>query len=167
MARKISHVVLISALLVSTCLTASGQPDWTSDLTSNIHRMTENINRQVQQFTEQLQTRIQHNLESSLRPALEEVNRTIQNLPRDANGQIITNSGSTIIVNSGNGVSRSILSGRTPGGESYVRDIEERQEGNFLYHNEIIYKPQTNSSETIRWKLDLATPGAKPEIITE
>lgn len=56
--------------------------DWTSDLTRNIHRMTDNINRQVQQFTEQLQTQIQHNLESSLQPALEEVNRAIENMPR-------------------------------------------------------------------------------------
>jgi len=56
--------------------------DWTSDLTSNINRMTENINRQVQQFTEQLQTQIRHNVQSSLEPALAEVNRAIENLPR-------------------------------------------------------------------------------------
>lgn len=89
------------------------------------------------------------------------------NLFTDANEQIITNSASTVIVNSGNGVSRSIISGHTPTGETYIRDIEDRQEGSVLYHAETIYKPKSNSSETIRWKLDLATPGAKPEIITE
>lgn len=86
----------------------------------------------------------------------------------DANGRIIQSvtSGSSIII-SGNGVTRTILSGRTSDGEPYTRDIEERREGDFLYHKETFSKPKDNSSEIFRWKLDLATPGAKPEIITD
>jgi len=85
----------------------------------------------------------------------------------DARGRIISNNGNTIVINSGGGLSRTVMSGHTPDGEPYVRDIEERYDGNFLYHNETSYNPRTRISERIRWKLDLATPGAKPEIITD
>lgn len=86
------------------------------------------------------------------------------NLFADASGQIITNSGSTIIFNR-DGVSRSIISGLTPEGEPYMRDIVERYDGNMLYHNETTYNPKTKIKETFCWKLDLSKPGASREAI--
>ncbi|XP_011340236.1 uncharacterized protein LOC105281019 isoform X2 [Ooceraea biroi] len=139
--------------------------DWTNDLTRSITRMTENINGQVQRFTQQLKAQIQQNVQDSLEPALREANRAIESLPRDVHGRIISNNGNIIVVSTGNGLSRTIMSGHTPDGEPYVRDIEERYDGNILYHNETSYNPRTNVTERIRWKLDLATPGAQPEML--
>ncbi|XP_014488980.1 PREDICTED: uncharacterized protein LOC106752082 [Dinoponera quadriceps] len=169
MARKIGHVVLIGALLISafhgTC--AVDWDDWSRDLT----RMTENIGAEVESYTRNLganiQRTVQNSLRTSLEPALAEARRTLQNLPRDANGQIISNTGSRIIINSGNGVSRSIVSGHTPDGESYVRDVEERYEGNMLYHNETNYNPKTKTKVRICWKLDLTKSSASPETIQD
>lgn len=59
------------------------------------------------------------------------------------------------------------MSGYTPDGEPYVRTIDESNDGHYLEHNEISFNPKTNATERIHWKLDLTTPGAKPEIITD
>lgn len=83
----------------------------------------------------------------------------------DASGRIITNNNS-VIVTTGNGLSRSIVSGHTSDGQPFVRDITERYEGNILYHNEIYFNPRTNVTERIRWKLDLSIPNAKPELLS-
>lgn len=85
----------------------------------------------------------------------------------DAQGHIISTNSNTMIFNSGNGVTKTVLSGRTPDGEPYVRNIEEYYKGNVLYHNETLYNPKTKTTERIRWKLDLATPGAAPEPIQD
>lgn len=90
------------------------------------------------------------------------------NLFADSQGRIISNYGNSIVrINSVNGVTRTVMSGRTPDGEPYIRDIEERTNGQYLYHNETSYNPRTKASERIRWRLDLTTPGAKPEILTD
>ncbi|XP_012526489.2 uncharacterized protein LOC105831125 isoform X2 [Monomorium pharaonis] len=163
MIRKVRcHVVLIVALLASAHL-AMGDPNWISDFTSNINAMTQNLQQQIHQYTQDLQQQIQQ----SVQPALEQAYKTIENLPKDSHGHIITNNnGNVISISSVNGHSKTVLSGWT-NGEPYVRIIEERRDGNYLYHNETSYNPQTNATESIRWRLDLATPGAKPEIITE
>lgn len=56
--------------------------DWASELSRSINQMTQDINDQVQSYTRDLHTKIQQNVESSLQPALAEVRRTIQNLPK-------------------------------------------------------------------------------------
>lgn len=81
-------------------------------------------------------------------------------------GNIITN-GNIIRTTSVNGLTKTITSGHTADGEPYVRNVEERNEGNYLYHNEIYFNPRTNATEKIRWKLDLTVPNATPEIITD
>ncbi|XP_011646632.1 uncharacterized protein LOC105433167 [Pogonomyrmex barbatus] len=149
-----------------------GAPDWSSDLTRSLNRMTQDINEQVQHFTRNLHAQIEENVQRSLQPALEQVQETINNLPRDAHGRIITNgniisNGNIMSITSQNGISKIVMSGRTPDGEPYVRIIEERHEGNVLYHSETTSNPKTGATESIRWKLDLATPGAKPEILTD
>jgi len=83
------------------------------------------------------------------------------------NGHIISNGGNIVSISSGNGVSRTVMSGHTTDGEPYVRNIEERNDGTYLYHNESSYNPRTNITERIRWKLNLTTPGAVPELITD
>ncbi|XP_020295202.1 uncharacterized protein LOC109860494 isoform X2 [Pseudomyrmex gracilis] len=133
--------------------------DWASDLSRDINRMTQDINSQVQSFTRNLHTNV-------VQPAIEQANRAIENLPKDAQGHIIS-SGNTMIFNSGNGVTKSVLSGRTPDGEPYVRNIEEYYRGNVLYHNETLYNPKTKTTKKFSWKLDLATPGATPQLIQD
>lgn len=91
-----------------------------------------------------------------------------ENLFADAEGNLITN-GSIITIDgkSVSSVSSSITSGHTPNGERFIRDIEEKRIGDMLYHNETISYPGTGrATETIAWKLNLAIPGAKPEMIT-
>lgn len=95
----------------------------------------------------------------------------------DAQGNIISTNGSSNIVSTSidgtkiitiiDGESRIITSGRGPNGEPYVRSIVEKRIGDMLYHNETTSNPQTGATETIAWKLNLAIPGAKPEIITD
>ncbi|XP_011700931.1 PREDICTED: uncharacterized protein LOC105457772, partial [Wasmannia auropunctata] len=127
----------------------------------NINTMTRNIQEQVNDLTRNLHSQI----ENSLRPALAQVQETIENLPRDAQGRIITTNGNIISINTINSLSRTATSGHTPNGESYVRVIDEQNDGKYLYHNEITYNLKTNAAENFCWKLDLTTPGAKPEII--
>lgn len=88
-----------------------------------------------------------------------------ENLFADAQGRIISNTGNTLIVNGGNGVTRSIISGRTEDGQPYVRDVEERYVGNMLYHNESNYNPITKTKERICWKVDLTKQGASREAL--
>lgn len=100
-----------------------------------------------------------------------------ENLFTDAQGNIISVNGSSIISTNGvdgtkivtyiDGVSRIVTSGRAPNGEPYVRDIVEKRIGDMLYYNETTLNPKTGATETIAWKLNLAIPGAKPEIITD
>lgn len=102
-----------------------------------------------------------------------------ENLFTDAQGNIISVNGSsngiistssvdgTKIVTYIDGVSRIITSGRAPNGEPYVRDVVEKRIGDMLYYNETTLNPKTGATETIAWKLNLAVPGAKPEIITD
>lgn len=164
--------MLIVALLASAQLGAAA-PDWVTNLRQELSAMNENIQREVQSYTQNLQREIN----SSVQWQLEQVRREIENLPKDAQGRIITSDGHSLIINDGtsminsltvnNGISKMITSGRTKDGEPYIRIIEERRDGNYLYHNETSTNPKTNVTESIRWKLDLNTPGAKPEIITE
>ncbi|XP_025159397.1 uncharacterized protein LOC105192254 isoform X2 [Harpegnathos saltator] len=137
--------------------------DWTTDLQESIQAMTRGIDEQVQRIVQQAHNDARQSIYSSVKPALEQVRRTVQNLPRDEHGRLISNTGNTILVNNGNGVSRSITSGHTPDGEPFVRDIVEWYEGNMLYHNETAYNPRTKSMQTTCWKLDFATSGAKPD----
>lgn len=100
-----------------------------------------------------------------------------ENLFTDAQGNIIGTNGSSIISTSSidgtkfmtiiDGESRIITSGHKPNGEPYVRSIVEKRVGDMLYHNETTFNPKTGATETIAWKLNLAVPGAKPEIITD
>ncbi|KAL0132027.1 hypothetical protein PUN28_000060 [Cardiocondyla obscurior] len=158
MTRKVYEILLIVAL--SASLGASA-PDWGDELGRNIEE-------QVHQFTTNLQSQIQN----SLRPVFADIDKTIQNLPKDSqgvlisNGRVITN-GNTVITNTVNGLTKMIMSGRNNDGEPYVRTIEERNDGGYLDHYEINVNPRTNSTEKIHWRLDLATPGAKPEIIND
>ncbi|XP_070154627.1 uncharacterized protein [Polyergus mexicanus] len=163
MTRQINHVILISTLLISACVIegasiAAWVNDFTSDLNRNLNDMIQQINAQVAYLTDSVEKNVEE---------------TIQNLPKDAQGNIITNGSSIISINNGNkiitivdGVSRIITSGRTPNGEPYIRDVEEKRIGDMLYHNETTWNPETGASKTIAWKLNLAIPGAKPEIIT-
>lgn len=98
-----------------------------------------------------------------------------KNLFADAEGNLITNSSSisSIITNNGrkivtitDGESTSITSGRTPDGEPYIHQVVEKRIGDMLYHNETTTNPETGATKTIAWKLNLAIPGSKPEIIT-
>ncbi|KAL6445948.1 hypothetical protein ACFW04_000965 [Cataglyphis niger] len=123
--------------------------------------MIQQINAQVAHLTDDIQKNIEE---------------TLQNLPRDADGNIITNSSSissNVIINNGHkivtiadGVSTSITSGRTPNGEPYIHEVVEKRIGDMLYHNETTINPETGATKTIAWKLNLAIPGSKPEIIT-
>ncbi|XP_024888378.1 uncharacterized protein LOC112465177 [Temnothorax curvispinosus] len=168
MATKVCYVAILVALLASAHPGASA-PDWMRELNEQISAMTRNIQRQTQELTQHVNSQI----ENSLRPALAEVDKAIANLPKDAQGRIIT-SGS-VITNGGkitrysyvNGKSQTIESGHTPDGEPYVRRIEEENDGKYLYHNEVSFNPRTNATDKIRWKLNLTTPGAIPEIITD
>lgn len=90
-----------------------------------------------------------------------------ENLFVDAEGRIISTGGSSVIVNGGDGVVRWVISDHTSDGEPFTRDTEERRVGNILYHNEVFYRPKTNTTERICWKRDLATPGSKPEFLTD
>ncbi|XP_011872055.1 PREDICTED: uncharacterized protein LOC105564352 [Vollenhovia emeryi] len=163
MAWKVYPVVLIVALLARARLGASA-PGWESDLNESIGALTHNINQQVAQLTRNLNSQI----EDTLRSTREQVQRTIDNLPRDAQGNIITTSGNSVIsLSSGPGESKTIISGHTANGEPYVRSTDERTDGTHLFHNEVTFYPRTNTSEKINWKLDLRTPDAKPEIITD
>lgn len=108
-----------------------------------------------------------------------------ENLFTDAQGNIISTGGSSIISTDGSsiistsdidgtrvvsiidGISRVVTSGRTPNGEPYVRDVVEKRIGDMLYYNETTSNPKTGATETVAWKLNLAIPGSKPEIITD
>ncbi|XP_032687930.1 uncharacterized protein LOC116852061 [Odontomachus brunneus] len=179
MAKKIGHVVLVGALLISifhgTCL--ADWDDWTRGLNEDLARMNdnlahmqENIEHQVQGIIQNVNRQLENTFTHQVQPALEEAAKTIQNLPRDEHGRIISTFGSygnTVIINNGNGLSKSVFSGRTKEGEPFVRDIEERNDGGILYHREIYYKPNTNTSVKTCWKLDHTTPGATPEILKD
>lgn len=97
-----------------------------------------------------------------------------ENLFADAQGNIISTGSSIVSINNGSkivtivdGVSRTITTGHTPNGEPYVRDVVEKRIGDMLYCNETTFNPKTGATETIAWKLNLAIPGSKPEIITD
>lgn len=72
-----------------------------------------------------------------------------------------------ISISTTNNMTKMIISGNTPDGEPFVRNIEERTDGKYLYHREVFYNPKTNSTVKTHWKLDLTTPGSTPEIITD
>lgn len=174
MATQINHFVLIVTLLISVIDGASFATigDWVNDFTSNLNRELSNMNRQINEQVAQINEDVTHLTENIQK----NVEQTIQNLPRDAQGNIIsvndssiitTSNGGTKIVTYIDGISRIVTSGRTPNGEPYVRDVVEKRIGDMLYHNETILNPKTGATETIAWKLNLAVPGAKPEIITD
>ncbi|XP_029171501.1 uncharacterized protein LOC114940893 [Nylanderia fulva] len=166
MAKRINHIVLIATMLASACVIQGASiTDWVTEFTSNLNR---DLNSQIQQINQEVAD-LTKNIQK-------DVAKTIQNLPRDAQGNIISDSGSSVISVTGNGtkyvtiidgVSRIITTGYTKDGEPYIRDIVEKRIGDMLYRNETITFPKTGVSETTAWKLDLAKPGSKPEIITE
>ncbi|XP_012054023.1 PREDICTED: uncharacterized protein LOC105617054 [Atta cephalotes] len=157
MARKVFHVILIISLLTSAHL-GMAAPNWVTDFTNN-------INREVMSLTKNLETQINYTIQQTLA----EVNKTLENLPRDGQGRLITNGqvttgGNFINVKSVNGVSmtQTINSGYK-NGEPYVLVVKERNDGNYLYHDETSYYPKTNATERIHWRLDLTNSDAEPE----
>uniref|UniRef100_A0A348G6C7 Uncharacterized protein n=1 Tax=Odontomachus monticola TaxID=613454 RepID=A0A348G6C7_ODOMO len=169
MAKRTGHAVLLGALLIST-LHGTCIAGWADDLTENLARMNENINNQVQGIINNVNRQLQHTFTHELEPALQEVRRTIDNLPRDEHGRLMSTYGSignTVLINNGNGLSKSLVSGTTKEGEPFIRQVEERNDGGTLYHHEIYYKPNTNTSVKTCWKLDHTKPGALPEILED
>lgn len=63
----------------------AGAPDWVTDLTGNIQRFQENFREQMQFLNENLHREI----EKSVQPALEQVQKTIENLPKGNRSQNI------------------------------------------------------------------------------
>ncbi|CAL1673804.1 unnamed protein product [Lasius platythorax] len=164
MARQINHVILIGALLASACVIEGASiTAWVNDFTSNLNR---DINDMIQRINQEVNQQV-----TDLNKSIE---KTIENLPKDAQGNIISTGSSIVSINNGSkivtivdGVSRTITTGHTPNGEPYVRDVVEKRIGDMLYCNETTFNPKTGATETIAWKLNLAIPGSKPEIITD
>ncbi|XP_050448888.1 uncharacterized protein LOC126850205 [Cataglyphis hispanica] len=161
MARQINHVILIGTLLASAyVIEGASIASWVNDFTSNLNR---NLNNMIQQINAQVAY------------LTDDIQKNIENFPRDAEGNLITNSSSisSIITNNGkivtiiDGVSTTITSGRTANGEPYIHEVVEKRIGDMLYHNETTTNPETGATKTIAWKLNLAIPGSKPEIITK
>lgn len=155
MARKFNHVVLISTLLISaSVIEGASIADWVNNFTSalnhELNQMSQNINKQVAEIQKKIET-------------------TIQNLPKDEQGNIICTNNTSIISSQIVTINNGVLNSTTRGcinGEPYERTIVEKYIGNILYHTETIFNPKTNTTKTFAWKLDSTVPGAKPVIIT-
>ncbi|XP_015109848.1 uncharacterized protein LOC107036415 [Diachasma alloeum] len=143
-------------VLLSLIIGAYGHADWTSDLLSNIHRMTENIHNNVHQIQERVQANVRDHL-----ARIDHLNHDINQRVAEINKEV-ENAGPTLRINSNGGSSRSIISGHLPNGEPYFRDVEERTIGDTLHRFENVYNPKTQQMERYHTTLDLKDPNAKP-----
>ncbi|KYQ51467.1 hypothetical protein ALC60_09465, partial [Trachymyrmex zeteki] len=137
-------------------------PNWVDDLVANINEDVRHRLIDVNKNIENLNTQI----ENSVQQTLAQVHKTIEDLPRDGQGHLIT-TGNNVIINSVNGVTmiKIAKSGYTPNGVPYRNVTTDLNNGDYLYHDETFYNSTSNAMERIRWRQNLRNPGAQLEYL--
>lgn len=148
-------------ILLSLIIGTYGYPDWTSDLASNIQRMTEGIQNNVHQIQERIQANIRDHL-AGIDHLNQDINQRVAEITKEAE-----QSGHSVIINSNGGSSRSITSGYLPNGEPYFRDIEERRIGDTIHRFERVYNSTNQQVETYHTLVDVNNPNAKPVLVAK
>ncbi|KYM99569.1 hypothetical protein ALC62_09678, partial [Cyphomyrmex costatus] len=124
-------------------------PNWSKDLSESLESLNHNLHEYITKLTQDMNENIQN--------VLAEVNKTIENLSTEEH-QVITSGGANgLIVQPVNGVTKIIMSYRTPDGKQHYTVVEELIDGKYRYHDETVYNPNTNTTEKIRWKENLST----------
>lgn len=166
MARQI-NIVLIATLLASArVIEGASISDWVNEFTNNL---TYNINNMVREINHRVNQQI-----ATVNKNVQDMMVCDNNIPRDSQGNIITTSSGGSIITSINGAKvitiidgiSEIITSYTENGEPYVSDVVQKRIGNMVYCNKTITNQKTGVSKTTAWEVNLATPGSKPEIIT-
>ncbi|KAG8041101.1 hypothetical protein G9C98_002089 [Cotesia typhae] len=156
--RCVMKILIVVCLLIAVTQCQIINTNFLNDIFSNInHQLQTDIQNHVRDVQQKINDNVRNEL-SKVDQLLTEIRQRPIPLP---------SSGQTIIVNGGSRSSHTVLSGTTPDGEPYFRDIEDRVDGNILHRTETIYNPKLRSMEKYHYTLDLTKPNAKPVLVSD